>query len=502
MIFDLLSTIAKTPGPDSLVDLFSRLFSSWTLWTIVILVTQIFAILSIMNVVMRARTVTGTWAWALALFSFPVLAVPLYWIFGRRTFRGYFERMRDVREKHEDLMEEVSEALRPHFIDCLPDEYRDFSVLEKLSERRFSDDNQVELLINGEATFDSIFEAIDNAKSYILIQFFILKDDKLGQELQKRLIEKAKEGIRVFVLYDEIGSHKLSSAYVATLRKGGAQVSAFHTRRGKSNRFQINFRNHRKIVVVDGAAAFAGGHNVGDEYLGKSERFGNWRDTHVKVRGPSVLSIQFIFLNDWYWATREIPSLDWFPKFQAPSNGMTVLPLPTGPIDEVEGATLFFLNAINNADEKIWITSPYFVTDESIRAALQLAAMKGIDVRIMIPFKPDKYTPWLATFSYLAEMEAAGVLIFRYTDGFLHQKTMLIDDRLGSVGTANLDNRSLRLNFEISIIVLNKTFCSELETMLVADFEKCREVGAKDYTERPLWFRIGVRIARLAAPIL
>ena len=181
---------------------------------------------------------------------------------------------------------------------------------------------------------------------------------------------------------------------------------------------------------------------------------------------------------------------------------MIVLPLPTGPIEEVEGCTLFFMNAISNAEKRIWITSPYFVTDESVRVALQLAAMRGVDVRVMIPFNPDKYIPWLASFSFLGEMEAAGVRMFRYTHGFLHQKVMLIDDRLGSVGTANLDNRSLRLNFEISIVVLDQGFCCDLEKMLEADFEECREVNSNDYRDRPFWFRFAVRLAKLAAPIL
>ncbi len=489
-------------GPDSLLEMIPRLFNSWTIWTVGILFAWICAFLSIMNVVMRSRTVTGTWAWALALFSFPFVAVPLYWVFGRRTFKGYKEQMRDVREKHEDLMEAVSETLRPHYIDCLDKKYRDFAVLEQLSERRFSNDNEVTLLVNGIATFDAIFEAIDEAEHYILIQFFILKDDDLGMKLQERLIAKRKEGVRVFVLFDEIGSHKLSSEYIAKLKSEGISVSAFHTRRGRSNRFQINFRNHRKVVVVDGKSAFVGGHNVGNEYLGKSERFGNWRDTHVRVKGPAVLSIQIIFLSDWYWATRTVPELDWYPKFHAPNEGMVVLPLPTGPVDDVEGGTLFFLTAINSAEDRIWIASPYFVTDESIRSALQLAAMRGVEVRLMIPLNPDKYIPWLATFSYLKEMEAAGVRIFRYRDGFLHQKVILIDNRLGCVGTANLDNRSLRLNFEISIVVLNRSFCEQVEQMLEADWSECTEIDSTDYTSRPLYFRVGVRLARLAAPIL
>ncbi|NNE93393.1 MAG: cardiolipin synthase [Verrucomicrobiales bacterium] len=489
-------------GPDSIIELFSRLLSDWTLWTFVILGAEIFALLSIVNVIMTSRTAAGAWAWSLALFSFPFAAVPLYWIFGRRHFRGYREKMREAQHIHEDLIEEVSATLEPHFVDCLPEDDADFAVLEALTERRFSEGNEVELLINGEATFDAIFRAIDGARDYILVQFFIIKDDELGAKLQEKLIRKAREGVQVYVLYDEIGSHRLDKGFVTKLRSEGVKISEFQTRQGRANRFQINFRNHRKIVVVDGLSAFVGGHNVGTEYLGKSKKFDGWRDTHVAIRGPAVLSIQVIFLSDWYWACREIPKLGWQPKFHAPNDGMTLLPLPTGPTGEVEGGTLFFLTAINAARDRIWIASPYFVTDESVRSALKLAAMRGVDVRIMIPFTPDKYMPWLATFSYLVEMEAAGVRIFRYTEGFLHQKVVLVDDRMASVGTANLDNRSLRLNFEISIVVLHRDFCSEIAAMLEADFENCREIDSTDYTSRPIWFRFLVRLAQLAAPVL
>ena len=489
-------------GPDSIIDLAAQLFQSWTLWTAVIIVAEVLAIISLVRAIMTARTAAGAWAWSLALISFPFIAVPLFWIFGRKTFSGYTETLREAREQHEDLIEKITEGLEPHFAHLDGEQRRYGKVLQRLSERSFTDGNDVELLIDGPATFDAIFKAIEGATDYLLVQFFIIKDDTLGRKMQRVLVDKAKAGVRVYLIYDEIGSHRLPGRYIRELCEAGAQVTEFQTTRGKSNRFQVNFRNHRKIVVADGTIAFIGGHNVGDEYLGESKRYGPWRDTHVIIRGPAVLSTQLVFLGDWYWAVREVPSLHWNPKFPPCQSCMTVLPLPTGPVDETESGTLFFLNSITNAENRVWIASPYFVPDETIRSALQLASLRGVDVRVLIPDNPDKRMPWLASFSFLEEMEATGVRVFRYTRGFLHQKIILVDEALGCVTTANLDNRSLKLNFEVSAVVLDAEFCREVEAMLLSDFANAREVHSDDYTSKPLWFRILVRLARLAAPVL
>lgn len=477
--------------------------SVWaSLGALVVLTAEAAAVVSLVHVIMRARTAAGAWGWGLALISFPFVAVPFYWVFGRRNFRGYRETLREARLRHRDLVEEIVDALEPH-VSCLAgEEIRYGEVLETLSERRFTRDNSVELLIDGERTFEAIFSAIDGAKDYILIQFFIIREDSLGLCLRDALTAKCRAGVRVYFLYDEIGSHRLSRGYVETLRAAGVRVTEFQTTRGKSNRFQINFRNHRKIVVVDGREAFVGGHNVGVEYLGQSARHGRWRDTHVRVRGPAVLTTQLIFAGDWYWALREVPELEWHPRYMALADGMAVLPLATDPVEELERGTLFFLHAISRARRRLWIASPYFVPDEGIRAALQLAALRGVDVRIMIPERPDHRSVYLAGIAYLPEMAAAGVRVFRYQAGFLHQKVMLVDDQMASVGTANLDNRSLRLNFELSMVVLDPAFCREVEAMLAADFAECREVDGRDYTSRPVWFRVLVRLAKLMAPIL
>ncbi len=487
--------------------MFDHFSETALLGTLIFLVWEILAIGTIINIVMKSRSAAGAWGWSMAVLALPFIAVPLYWILGRQQFKGYLESLREAQGVHEGAFKGLRETLRPHFAVLEGDEKRYGGVLEKLSERRFTTKNEVCLLIDGEKTFDAIFEAIDAAGDYILVQFFIVKDDSLGNRLRERLEARSRAGVRVYFIYDEVGSHKLSRRYVRSLREAGVEIHDFHSTQGPSNRFQINFRNHRKIVVVDGKVGFVGGHNVGDEYLGKSKRFGKWRDTHVKLMGPSVLSLQMVFLGDYYWAAREIPSLHWTTVTPADGSGCgggdsVVLTLPTGPVEDIEGGTIFFLNAITRARHRIWIASPYFVTDESIRSALQMVALRGVDVRIMIPEKPDKVIPWLATFSFLADMEAAGVRVYRYQGGFMHQKVLVVDELLSAVGTANLDNRSMRLNFEVTAVVLCPDFAKQVASMLEVDFSECREVGADDYRKRSWWFRVGVRLARLTSPVL
>lgn len=487
-----------------MVDEFSE---TALLGTLIFLAWEVLAVGTIVNIVMKSRSAPGAWGWSMAVLALPFIAVPLYWILGRQRFKGYVERLREAKKSNEHSFLELAETLRPHFAILEGEEKYYGGVLEKLSERRFTIGNEVCLLINGEQTFDAIFGAIEKARKYVLIQFFIVKDDELGNRLRELVVRKANEGVRIYFIYDEIGSHKLSRPYLRSLREAGVEAYDFHSTQGPSNRFQINFRNHRKIVVVDGEVGFVGGHNVGDEYLGKSKRFGEWRDTHVQIIGPSVLSLQMVFLADYYWAAREIPPLEWSVVTPADGSGCgggtsVVLALPTGPVEKVEGGTIFFLNAITRAKKRIWIASPYFVTDESIRSALQMVALRGVDVRIMIPDKPDKFVPWLATFSFLVDMEAAGVRLFRYEPGFLHQKVLVVDEMLASVGTMNLDNRSMRLNFEVSAVVICQDFTRQVAAMLEMDFTKCREVGGEDYTSKSWWFRLGVRLARLTSPVL
>lgn len=457
-------------------------------------------IISAVDAVMSARTSQGSIAWAVALISFPYVSVPAYWILGRSQFQGYVTARRADNALTESLGGRASDQFR-QFLLADSETPPAARAAERLAQLPFVRGNDVELLIDGDDTFSSILDGIDAAENYILFQFFIVKDDQIGRELQSRLIAKARAGVRVYFLYDEVGSYSLSNSYKSELREAGVEVYNFHSRRGPRNRFQINFRNHRKIVVVDGRVAWIGGHNVGDEYLGRDPKWGHWRDTHVRIEGPAALAAQLSFTEDWHWATDDVPELDWTPRAGPRDSDVPVLIIPSGPADEFETAALMFTHAINSATERIWIASPYFVPDEAIMSALHLAGLRGVDVRILIPDKADHLLVYLAAFSYFEDAIAGGVEFYKYTDGFLHEKVMLIDDVAAAVGTANFDNRSFRLNFEITALVTDSTFTREVEEMFETDFASSRRVRAREYSDRPFWFRLAVRLARLTSPI-
>ena len=456
-------------------------------------------IVGAVHAVITSRTSQGALAWALSLVYVPVVALPLYAIFGRGRFVGYVEARRAAGDVFDGYGRSLATAARDLRAPA-PEGFAGIAACERLARMPVTTGNRAGLLIDGEATFDAIFAAIDAAEHYILVAFFIFRDDALGAEFRRRLIAKAQVGVRVCLLYDEMGSRGIPD-YFEALESGGVRVSAFNSTQGPTNRLQLNFRNHRKIVVVDGRTGFVGGHNVGDEYLGRDPSISPWRDTHLALEGPAVLACQLVFAEDWNWATGELLELDWTPQ-PAPEGTQDALILPSGPADELETCALFYTHAITEARWRVWIVSPYFVPDIDILTALKIAALRGVDVRVLVPDIPDHWIAWLAAFAYFGEVQDAGVKIHRYTGGFLHQKVMLIDDGAASVGTVNLDNRSFKLNFEITALVLDRGFAAEVEAMLERDFANSYLYDHATFRRRPYWVRLGAQIARLASPVL
>lgn len=455
---------------------------------------------SSIDAVMGTRTSQGAIAWVISLNTFPSIALPAYWVLGRSQFNGYVK----ARQEDESDLSYIGTRIRKDksiFKSGLANQYPAARAAELLAKIPILTGNSSELLIDGEETFASIFEGIDQAEKYILVQFFIVKDDNLGRKLKAKLINKARQGVRVYFLFDEVGCHSLPASYLEEMRAEGIEAVNFHSRKGPGNRFQINFRNHRKIVLVDGKTCWIGGHNVGDEYLGNGSKFSHWRDTHIKISGPANLPVQLSFLEDWHWATDRILELDWQAALTRQGD-QRVLIIPSGPADRLETAGLMFTHAINSARHRIWIASPYFVPDEGIVSALQLAGLRGVDVRILIPDEPDHKLVYLAAFSYFRQAGKSGVKFYRYTKGFMHQKAMLIDDSVSAIGTANFDNRSFRLNFEITAMIMDYDFNTEVEKMFVEDFANSRIMRPDELKEKPFWFRFLVRLARLTAPML
>ncbi len=471
------------------------------IFTIFITIIEIIGVISAIVALYHPRTSQGAIAWIVSLITIPYIAVPLFWIFGHNKFHGYS----NLRQQGDSELASIVAMLHEqqyNLTEPAREKTSRLTALRRLARLPFTQGNTSEILINGQATFNSIFSGIEKAQHYILVQFFIVHDDVIGKEFKSRLLEKARQGVRVYFLYDEIGSHKLDDRFFDELRRVGIEIHSFHSTRNIWNRFQINFRNHRKIVIVDGTVAWIGGHNIGDEYLGRSARFGHWRDTHIRLDGPSVTSVQLSFVEDWFWATdsKLTDELQW-DAATPHKEGHTFLILPSGPADEFDTAGLMIQQAIQEASERFWIASAYFVPDEGVKQALRLAALRGVDVRILIPDIRDHWLPYLSIFSIAEEMIKAGIKIYRYTNGFMHQKVFVIDDLGAAVGTANLDNRSFRLNFEITAIGINREFAGEVAKMLENDFENAFKMSTEFISNKPFFFKLASHAANLTAPV-
>lgn len=473
---------------------------------ILVLLVAIFHALgfvSSLNALDRTRTAQGTVAWVVALNTIPYVAVPAYWVFGKTEFQGYISARQAEDDKVEPTLVRLKENLTEQAFLAPLDHYR-HRLIEDLVQFPVTIGNDAELLIDGAESFKSIFEGIRRAENYVLVQFYTIADDEAGDELKAVLMERALAGVRCFVTYDGIGT-QVAGGYFDDLVEAGVQVIPFATVKGIGKRFQVNFRNHRKIVVVDGREAWVGGLNIAEVYRDDAAELGPWRDTHMKVSGPVVQNIQFTFVEDWHWVAGEIlEDLEWQPQ-KSRTDGYTIGSLPSGPADWTEVLSLFVLDLIHSAQERVWIATPYFVPDPKFVRALELAALRGVDVRILIPEAPDTAIARLALLSswnFVEPFEAVGARVYQYTAGFLHQKVMLVDDTTSIVGSANFDARSFRLNFEITLAVMGPEFAEKMEVMLEKDFAHGRLMTSEQLKAKGYWFNIATRAAYLAAPIL
>jgi cardiolipin synthase len=467
----------------------------------VVLLFHALGFLSSVHAVVTNRSAQGAIAWGVSLNTFPYLAVPLYWVFGRRKFEGYVESWQARQQNVEALVARVHAALDPFEVATL-ERFPNYEALKKIAHTPILKGNDVKLLVDGKATFDSVLDGLARARRYALVQFYIVRDDGLGRRVQTAMIDCVKRGVAVYLLYDEIGSKDLPRSYLDELETAGVAHSKFNSTQGRRNRLQLNFRNHRKSVIIDGIETWIGGHNVGDEYLGLDPKVGPWRDTHVHVTGPAAQLAQLVFLADWYWAKRTMPEWSWEAKAAPSGADVRAMVIPISPVSDIESAELFFVQALNAAKDRIWIATPYFVPDPAVMVALRLAAMRGADVRVIFPLKSDNPILDLATLWFVNELDGVGIRFYRHVPGFMHQKVFLVDDDVSTVGSTNFDNRSFRLQFEINALIVDKPFAAEMERMLRNDLEKSEAYDPASLTKASFPKRFAVSVARLTSPLL
>jgi cardiolipin synthase len=362
--------------------------------------------------------------------------------------------------------------------------------------------NKVDVLVNGKSTFDALFDAINSAKDHIHIQFFIFDDDRISNQLRELLIQKSHEGVRVRMIYDYWGSFNLSKKYLKSLTDAGVYLRPFLPFRWQISRFsKINYRNHRKLVVVDGKVGFTGGLNVADRYV-YGNKLGMWRDTFVRFEGAVVHGLQLLFMVDWFFVDRKfIDGLEYFPPpIQYESNLVQLV--SSGPDTDWETIMQGISAAIMTATKYVYIHTPYFMPNEVIASCVEMAALSGVDVRLMIPVRSDSRLSDASTFSYLGHALEAGVRVFIYKEGFLHSKAIVIDDFISIVGSTNLDERSFAQNFEANAFIYDINTGQKLKAYFLKDAEGCEELTLEAWTNRRHRQKLKESFARLFSPLM
>lgn len=456
------------------------------------------------------KDVTTTWAWLMVMLFIPFVGFILYLFFGqsmkkRKMFNRKEEADRYMHLLHTQIHKDSCKCCNPK---SCPNCY-DYHVLHFLlsgHESIYTCDNEITLFTHGQDKFDALIKDIQDAKQYIHLEYYIIHDDHLGRTFKDLLIQKAIEGVEVCLLYDGMGCLKTPKRYFKELIEAGVLVTCFSPPFRPWINLQFNYRNHRKLCIIDDTISYIGGFNVGDEYLGKCKKMGYWRDTHLKMTGSSALICNLQFLLDWRFATNQTHYLD---NYKVPpllplchATGAVIQLVSSGPDSKYPTIRNGYIKMINEARSSIWIQTPYFVPDEALLTALKLASLSGLDVRIMIPNKPDHLFVYWATYSYIGELLSSGAKAYTYEKGFLHCKTIVIDETISSVGTANFDMRSLKLNFEMNAFIYDKSFAKKLSEAFEDDLVYCKELTYSIYQARSKKIMFKESIARLFSPML
>jgi cardiolipin synthase len=467
-------------------------------------------IFAIVIVFFERRDPKSVWAWLLLLFFLPFVGFIFYLFLGQNMGKRKMFRVKEVEDRLSEAIrqqENLLKTLEPDILGQDAMEFKDLAMYNlESSGAVISDDNDVDFFIDGNDKFDALIEDLKNAEHFIHIQYYIIRNDVLFVRIFDVLKEKAAQGVEVRILYDSMGCRSAGKKFWRKINEAGIKTAVFFP--AILGRFQprINYRNHRKIVVIDNKTAYVGGFNVGKEYIDMDPKFGHWRDTHLRIRGSSVLPLEIRFILDWNYAAREnLFQNDKLFQGTAPgSRGDNCIMqiISSGPDNSSEQIRDNYLRMISKAKKSIYIQTPYFIPDESILNALLIAARSGIDVNLMIPCKPDHPFVYWATYSYMGDLVKAGAKCYTYNNGFLHSKGVTVDGKILCYGTANMDIRSFALNFEVNAVVYNSEKAQEMIDIFNEDLKVSTLITKEIYDERNIIIRIKEQICRLLSPLL
>ena len=488
-------------------------------WLVVIevVVGYLIAFIAILRIVLQRREPTATLAWVLGIFFFPYVGVLLYILVGRRRLNRQIKRrharalevqphLQRLKEQVADL--ELEEANEPHITDRykieIPDlpEHRDMvEMTNGMGCRPPTCGNEVRLLVDAEEKYPALAKAMEQATDHIHLLYYIYESDKTGKMFRDILVKKAREGVMVRLLTDGVGSYGTDD-FMTPLVEAGGKHAEFLPVGTFSRHWHPNLRNHRKIAVIDGKIGFTGGINVGDEYTGRKRGVGPWRDTHIRLCGPAVHHLQEIFTEDWFFATGvELPEDRWYPEptVQGPH---TVQIIASGPDTDTHPIRRIFFGAVTMARERIFLTTPYFIPDQPLLVALETAALRGVQVKLLLPERSDMRLVHHAGRSYYDQLLKNGVQIYEYRRGILHAKSMVVDSGWATVGSANMDVRSFRLNFESNAVIYGEDFARQLATQFQRDLAGARRITMESLKNKKMSARMAESLARVLSPVL
>ncbi len=464
---------------------------------------------AIVIVFFQRRDPKSVWGWLLLLYFIPILGFVFYLMLGQDFHKRKMFKIKELEDIMSRAIRQQEHQLKSAEMNELDEGIKGFTDLVvynlETSGAVLSDDNDVDIFTDGNVKFDALMEDLRSAKHFIHIQYYIIKNDVLFQRIKDILIEKAAQGVEVRVLFDAMGCRSVKQSFWKELRAQGVMTAEFFP--ALLGRFQLrmNYRNHRKIVVIDNKVAYVGGFNIGKEYIGLDKKFGYWRDTHLRIQGSAILGLQVRFILDWNYAARE-NLLHNTKLFEGAVKGTRdfceMQIISSGPDNTVQQIHDNYLRLISKAQKSIYIQTPYFIPDEAILNALMIAVQSGIEVNIMIPCMPDHPFVYWATYSYIGDMVMAGAKCYTYDNGFLHSKGMIVDGKVLCYGTANMDIRSFALNFEVNAVIYDQRKALEMERIFREDLMACTQITKDSYAERSLKIRLKEQVCRLLSPLL
>lgn len=483
-------------------------FTQFTMQVIYV-IFAITIVLIVLILVLENSSPVHTLAWIMVLIFVPIVGFVLYLFFGRNWRKIALFNQKEIFDSEilDDIVSRYP-SFSHHFLEAGL-EHKLHRLLKNNSKAILTTYNEIELISDTAVAFAAICGAIDNAKHHVHLEYFSIAADQVGNLLKDLLIKKAKEGVEIRFIYDDVACWKLPRRFKRELREAGVHFVPFMPVWIPLLNSRMNYRNHRKLVIVDGATAFLGGLNIGDQYLGKNPYFGYWRDSLAIFRGQSILSLQAIFMVDWYFVSRENLFVQGgFPKYVDQSaidkviNVSPVQVVASGPDTNHANILQLYFSAIANAHHSIRINTPYLILNESLLMALKTAAISGVKVQIILPAKPDHYIVYWGSRSYFEELLEAGVEIYEYTRGFMHAKILIVDDEVLGLGTANMDLRSFNQNFELTALIYDDLMVDKASDAFSEDLSYSRRILLDEFGKRGLMVRSRESICRLFSPLL